>query len=59
MLAAGGNVHPAATQLSIAERVRQQLAAKAAGGGAARAAVAKAGVGGRKRAAAQMEGPIG
>ena len=57
VLAPGGNARPATQQLSIAERVRQQLAAKAAAkvtGG--KAAPAKAGVSGSKRQAAPMDG---
>ena len=57
VLAAGGNARPASQQLSIAERVRQQLAAKAGGKAAsAKAAGGKAVVCGRKRAAVAMEG---
>lgn len=57
VLAAGGNARPAPQQLSIAERVRKQLAAKTCGKAAsAKAAGGKAAVSGRKRAAVQMEG---
>ncbi|PRW58291.1 DNA helicase II [Chlorella sorokiniana] len=56
-LVAGGNARLASQSLSIAERVRQQLAAKAGRKAVPGKAVgAKPAAGGRKRAAVQMEG---
>lgn len=58
VLAAGGNARPASQQLSIAERVRQQLAAKAGGKAApAKAAGAKPAMTGKKRAVVHLERP--
>lgn len=58
VLAAGGNARPPSQQLSIAERVRQQLAAKVGGKAApAKAAGAKPAMTGKKRAVVHLEKP--